>query len=122
MLAMAFFMPLRLGAVAGLAMAGLALTSLTEAQAVPTPGSPATTGAGAATRPAMTPSAPIAPKPSAPRAGGNAGNLSTSLVKAPAAQSLKAKSDVTAAAAASNKDALPPDPTLTMAGSRLGQF
>lgn len=118
---MAFFMPLHLGAVAGLAMAGLALTGPLKAQ--PGPLTPATSGAGAATRPALMPSAPIAPKPSAPRAGGNAGNITTGLVKAPAAQSLRSTGDnVQASATMQNKDVMPADPTLTMVGSKLGQF
>jgi len=117
---MAFFMPLRLGAVARLAMAGLALT--VPAQAVPGALTPATNGAGAATRPALMPAAPIAPKPSAPRAGGNAGNMSTGLVKAPVAQSLKSTSNTSqASATGQSKDVFPTDPTLTMVGSQLGQ-
>ena len=88
------------------------------------PAAPATTGAGAAARPSMTPAAPIMPKPSAPRAGGNAGNLSTALLRAPSPQALQAAAPAgqNSAAAAKPVDAIPADATFTAPGSRLGQF
>jgi len=49
--------------------------------------------------------------------------MSTGLVKAPVAQSLKASSSTTQASSTNQgKDVMPPDPTLTMVGSQLGQF
>jgi len=107
--------------LAALVFSGLAV------QASPSPSAPSTTGAGAAAKPSLSPSAPIAPKPSAPRAGGNAGNLGNQLLKAPSPSALvkpntsQAATQATAATAA-QADRLPPDPTFTAAGSKLGQL
>lgn len=112
------------GGAAVIALAAGTFVISPRAMAQMSPAAPATTGAGAAARPSMTPAPPIAPKPSAPRAGGNAGNLSTALLRAPSAQALQAPAagGQNQASAAKPVDAIPADSTFTAPGSRLGQF